>query len=123
MQLPTGAHPGNSGGKKGRSGRPPELFRQWARALYDDPKVRREIERVLRDSTSRHYAAVHRALLPYVEATRDAELAADHSCAEGKPINLGNLSDKELALLERLLRKASAGSASALGQKPVERLA
>jgi len=33
--CPTGAHPGNTGGKKGRSGRPPALVRQACRDGFD----------------------------------------------------------------------------------------
>lgn len=37
--IPTGAHPGNTGGKKGRSGRKPEAFRALCRALVSSQAV------------------------------------------------------------------------------------
>ena len=39
VSLPLGNHPGNTGGKKGRSGRKPDLFYQRAKQLCNDPKV------------------------------------------------------------------------------------
>lgn len=35
-RLPLGAHAGNTGGKPGRSGRPPSAVRETARQLFDD---------------------------------------------------------------------------------------
>lgn len=39
VALPLGNHPGNTGGKKGRSGRKPEHFYERARELANDPQV------------------------------------------------------------------------------------
>jgi hypothetical protein len=39
-RCPTGAHPGNTGGKKGRSGRKPVDFVEWCRSILNDPTVR-----------------------------------------------------------------------------------
>lgn len=57
-------NPGNSGGKKGRSGRPPKAFTKWKRDLYDRADVRAEIEAVLLDRADKHFAAMHKALIP-----------------------------------------------------------
>lgn len=43
-ELPLGAHPGNTGGKKGRSGRKPQDFVQWCKDLLADENVRRMAE-------------------------------------------------------------------------------
>lgn len=37
--LPVGAHPGNTGGKKGRSGRKPNNFIEWCKAVTADETV------------------------------------------------------------------------------------
>lgn len=42
--LPLGAHPGNTGGKKGRSGKKPDDFIQWCKDLAADPEARRAWE-------------------------------------------------------------------------------
>jgi hypothetical protein len=38
-ECPTGAHPGNTGGKKGRSGRKPNDFVAWCARIATDPAV------------------------------------------------------------------------------------
>lgn len=43
-QMYPGGHPGNSGGKKGRSGRRPKEFIHWAGSILDRPTVRASIE-------------------------------------------------------------------------------
>ena len=42
--CPTGAHPGNTGGKPGRSGRPPKHFVEWCKDLTDDEDARAVFE-------------------------------------------------------------------------------
>lgn len=37
-EIPLGAHPGNTGGKKGRSGRKPDSFKAFAVELARDPQ-------------------------------------------------------------------------------------
>lgn len=87
-RLPLGAHPKNTGGKKGRSGRPPLAFKRFARALYDDPEVQREITRVLRNHREKHFAAVLRALLPLVATTEDAQVLAKAASKTGLRIEV-----------------------------------
>lgn len=87
-RLPTGKDVPGAGGKKGRSGRPPAAFKQFARALYDDPNVRREIEAILKDRRQKHYAAVLKALLPIVAASEDAGLLADAAKKTGLRIEI-----------------------------------
>lgn len=38
-EIPLGAHPGNTGGKKGRSGRRPDVIAQLARTLLDKHRL------------------------------------------------------------------------------------
>lgn len=38
-EIPLGAHPGNTGGKKGRSGRRPDAIRELARSLTDEHRL------------------------------------------------------------------------------------
>jgi len=75
-RLPLGAHPGNTGGKKGRSGRPPKAYKLFARALYDDPVVRQAIAEIMKNSNHKHFASVFKTLLPVVVTTEDAEALA-----------------------------------------------
>lgn len=87
-RLPLGAHSKNTGGKKGRSGRPPLAFKRFARALYDDPEVQREIARVLKNHREKHFAAVLRALLPLVATTEDAQILAKAASKTGLRIEV-----------------------------------
>jgi hypothetical protein len=48
--LPVGAHPGNTGGKKGRSGRPPDAFRDLCRRLASSDEVFDAVKRILADA-------------------------------------------------------------------------
>lgn len=49
-QLPVGNHPGNTGGKKGRSGRKPDEWRRELQALVSSDAVLDALETVLQDS-------------------------------------------------------------------------
>lgn len=40
----TGGHPGNTGGKKGRSGRKSKAFKELCRRVIDDPRIGERIE-------------------------------------------------------------------------------
>lgn len=62
--LPAG-NPGNSGGKKGRSGRPPGEFRDFLHRVRQDPKVRTAFRKAAQDPDSRGFAAVLRILVEY----------------------------------------------------------
>lgn len=44
-RLPLGNHPGNTGGKKGRSGRKPLAFKQFASSLAQDPTFQDSLKR------------------------------------------------------------------------------
>ena len=49
--LPLGNHPGNTGGKKGRSGRPPSPIRDACRQSFD--KRIQKLEHIIDDAKSR----------------------------------------------------------------------
>ncbi len=49
-EIPTGAHPGNTGGKKGRSGRKPEAFKAMCQALASSKEVRANAAKILRNA-------------------------------------------------------------------------
>ncbi|MGD0991738.1 MAG: hypothetical protein ABR998_04650 [Gemmatimonadales bacterium] len=87
-RLPLGAHPANTGGKKGRSGRPPAAFKQFARALYGDPEVRAQIQLILRNRREKHFASVLKALLPIVTTTEDAQMLAHSARQNGLRIKI-----------------------------------
>jgi hypothetical protein len=61
-EVPTGAHPGNTGGKKGRSGRKPFAFRMLARTILEDRKTQAELRRAARDRSTPGYGTVIRLL-------------------------------------------------------------
>lgn len=47
--LPVGDHPGNTGGKKGRSGRKPNWLKEWCDKLLFDPRCKRQVAKILHD--------------------------------------------------------------------------
>lgn len=57
-EVPTGAHARNTGGKKGRSGRKPDAFKQFLRDVLDSPEAREALERVLQSDKHTAYASV-----------------------------------------------------------------
>lgn len=60
-----GYDPRRGVGKKGRSGRPPQEFREFMIALRRDSDVQDELRRVLLNGNSRGYAAALRALVEF----------------------------------------------------------
>lgn len=61
-EIPTGAHPGNTGGKKGRSGRPSSQHREWCRKLIHSPAAEKALRTVLGDDGHKHFAALWKTL-------------------------------------------------------------
>lgn len=53
--LPVGAHPGNTGGKKGRSGRKPDEFKQICQRLASRASTVNAVSRILKDDTHPAY--------------------------------------------------------------------
>lgn len=60
--TPVGAHPGNTGGKKGRSGRPPNWLKDWCDELLSKPQSKAQVQAVLADSTHTAYASMWKAV-------------------------------------------------------------
>ena len=65
--CPTGAHPGNTGGKKGRSGRKPDAYKQFMRDVVNSPTARKAVETVINDPKHQHFASVWRHLVEQTE--------------------------------------------------------
>jgi hypothetical protein len=65
VSLPLGAHPANTGGKVGRSGRPPEAFRDFLARMRQEPGVQDELERALKDRESKGFASALKVLVEY----------------------------------------------------------
>lgn len=54
-EIPLGAHPGNTGGKPGRSGRPPDEFKQMCQAMASREATFAAVTRILADPTHPHF--------------------------------------------------------------------
>ena len=63
--LPVGAHPGNTGGKKGRSGRKPLEFKQMCRALASSRDVETTAKAILADAEHPQWAGTFKAVAAY----------------------------------------------------------
>jgi hypothetical protein len=48
-RIPLGAHPGNTGGKKGRSGRPPNWLKNFCDGQLANPKCKAAVRKILSD--------------------------------------------------------------------------
>ena len=77
--LPVGAHPGNTGGKKGRSGRKPNAFKDFLAQLRADPLARVALETAARDATSRNFSSAWKLAADY-----DDDKPAEKSQVSGK---------------------------------------
>lgn len=65
VALPLGAHPGNTGGKKGRSGRPAAAFKNFLAQLRDNPKLHQALEDAVTDPNSKGFASALKVLTDY----------------------------------------------------------
>ncbi len=63
--LPLGNHPGNTGGKPGRSGRPKKVWKDFIAELREDPMVQAALEQAARDSESRNFRAALDVIVKY----------------------------------------------------------
>jgi len=84
MALPAGNHPGNTGGKKGRSGRKPKPFLNFAKAVMEAPETQREIRGILKDRSNRHFAAVMAKMAGYAEGEPVQKIVTENLNARGK---------------------------------------
>ena len=64
-EVPTGAHPKNTGGKKGHSGRPPGTWAEFMRQLRADPKVQAAVKEAATDHTSPGFRSAVKLLADY----------------------------------------------------------
>jgi hypothetical protein len=95
-RLPVGAHPGNTGGKKGRSGRPPKPWKQFCREVLTDPVVQMKMRKAAADPNTPGYSSI-------------MKLLAEHG--EGLPeqtIRIRDADDLRARLLSRLDSLAAA---------------
>ena len=67
VSLPVGNHPGNSGGKKGRSGRKPHAWKEFCAKTLEDKGTREAIEGALKDSHTPGYPALLKTIAGYAE--------------------------------------------------------
>jgi len=65
VSLPVGAHPGNTGGKKGRSGKKPNSFKQFLASLRTDPVALAALERAAKDETLKSFSNVWKLASEY----------------------------------------------------------
>lgn len=67
MSLPVGNHPGNTGGKKGRSGRKPDAFKNFLAKLRQDPTALAALKAAASDSESRAFGSAWKLISEYDE--------------------------------------------------------
>lgn len=61
-RIPLGAHPGNTGGKKGRSGRRPNWLREFCDGLLASRKCKAQVKAILEDSSHPAFATMWKAV-------------------------------------------------------------
>lgn len=91
-QMPTGAHPGNTGGKKGRSGRPTAAFKNAIQMVRDDPKLIKAIELAAFNPESKGFSSALKVITDY-----DPEKPAQRIMVDSG--RLKAMSDDELAAI------------------------
>ncbi len=82
-RLPLGNHPGNTGGKKGRSGRPPDAFKAFLAKLRANPKALAAVQRAALDETGRNFATAWKLASEYDETRPTGKLDVTSG---GKPL-------------------------------------
>lgn len=63
--LPVGNHPGNTGGKKGRSGRKPNAFKDFLAQLRRDPEALEAFRQAALDPTCRSFGSAWKLMSDY----------------------------------------------------------
>lgn len=84
VALPVGAHPGNTGGKKGRSGRNPDVFKQFLARLKGDKKFHAALKSAATDPESRGFSSALKVITDYDESK---PAARSDVTSGGKPIS------------------------------------
>jgi hypothetical protein len=84
--LPVGAHPGNTGGKKGRSGRKPDEFKAFMRSLVSHEDASSALHSVLVNPKHPHWVQAFKmaAEFGYGRASQPLE----HTGEGGGPISV-----------------------------------
>jgi hypothetical protein len=87
-ECPTGAHPKNTGGKKGRSGPKPYPFKVLSKELVDDPVTQAAIRDILADPDHRHFAVTLKLMAGYAEGLPEQEITIKGETARTKLADL-----------------------------------
>jgi hypothetical protein len=66
-EIPLGAHPKNTGGKKGRSGRPPGPFKDFLKRLREDPQFHEALEAAAKAPGTKSFGAALKVITDYDE--------------------------------------------------------
>jgi hypothetical protein len=64
-RLPLGAHPGNTGGKPGRSGRPPKAFKKFCREAAKSPEYQDALLRAATDDNHNDFIGAAKLIANY----------------------------------------------------------
>ena len=100
-----GGNPGNSGGKKGRSGRPANKFREYCREIFEKNELLIKATRMACDEEEKAHDRLDAikwiAEQGYGKAPAELKIDGELTCKH----DLSKLTDKEIAVLERLLQK------------------
>ena len=66
VRPPIGAHPGNTGGKKGRSGRKSHDYLETLREIVESDACKAAVRKILRNPKHPQFAALYRTVLTQV---------------------------------------------------------
>lgn len=67
QEIPLGNHPGNTGGKKGRSGRKPMAFKLLAHDILHDPVTQAQLRKAAQNPKASGYSTLVLGLAKYSE--------------------------------------------------------
>ncbi len=93
-RLPLGNHPGNTGGKPGRSGRPPKAFKKFCRELAKSGDFQKALQSAATDAEHQNYIGAAKLVATF--ATAKPAKTVNH--------NHRHFSDPRAALADRLAR-------------------
>jgi hypothetical protein len=94
VALPLGNHPGNTGGKPGRSGRPPKAFKKFCRELAKSGEFQKALEAAATDAEHQNYIGAAKLVATF--ATAKPAKTVNH--------NHRHFADPRAALADRLAR-------------------
>ncbi len=76
--VPTGAHPKNTGGKKGRSGRKPLAFKELCKDILEDENTETSMRAAARTPKLPGYAALIKMLASYADGVPEKTIVLEH---------------------------------------------